>query len=401
MKKNLSVAIITPTLFIKGGTQNQLMHLVEELRKKNIRCDIITFAFNPDTTYENFQALGVKAVVNISSRHIVWRGLKFIHINPESAFLYLSLFFINKFVQLIRQGHYTVLNPHDWFSVWVAAQTKKTVLPDAKIVVMLNDMPACYMSQSTAKDKWILWRDRLSHRFINRIMVLDNAMRNKALSYYKKIPVVVVRSGIDIETYRHFSADRLATRQQLGVDSDVFLLVCASVPTPHRRFEDAIEALAQIPDEMVKLMIIGDLNYQPQYGDSLIKRVANLQLEKRVIFVNRFLPTSERNAYIATSDVFLFPNENQTWGLGVVEAMALAVPVIVSNGAGVHEVLTHNENCLIYQVGQVAELRDAILTLRQNNKLSQEMRYAGQRFVFNNFSWSAYGTQVLRQFLMK
>ena len=45
-----------------------------------------------------------------------------------------------------------------------------------------------------------------------------------------------------------------------------------------------------------------------------------------------------KDAYTA-ADVFVFPNQRQTWGLAPLEALACGTPVILSRGAGVHDAL--------------------------------------------------------------
>jgi len=261
-------------------------------------------------------------------------------------------------------------------------------------VMMLNDMPPSYGNQTSAKNAFINRKDHQYHPHIDRIMVLDKVMQKKAEAYYHSIPVDVVRSGINLELYQDFSFDQKKVRQKLHVPPDDIVMVCASVPTAHRRFQDAIMALHRISNDHLHLLIIGDLTYDRPYGESLKNLVTQLQEQKRVHFINRFLPFAERSAYIASSDIFIFPNEHQTWGLGVIEAQALRVPCVVSNGAGVHEVLTDHENALIYTCGDVGQLEKCLRTLIDNHKLRHRLSDTAQKFVSQNFSWQKYALAV-------
>jgi D-inositol-3-phosphate glycosyltransferase len=51
------------------------------------------------------------------------------------------------------------------------------------------------------------------------------------------------------------------------------------------------------------------------------------------------LPERELRDYYAAADAYVFPNERQTWGLAPLEALASGTPVVLSSGAGVHDVL--------------------------------------------------------------
>jgi len=51
--------------------------------------------------------------------------------------------------------------------------------------------------------------------------------------------------------------------------------------------------------------------------------------------------------FYSTSDIFVFPNYPQTWGLAVFEAMGCGTPVVVSTSCGASEVLTDKENAIL------------------------------------------------------
>jgi len=375
------------------------MNLAKEIEKSNGSYEIFTFAYFPSETYDEFKKLKVNAVFNLSKDDLLAKILRFLNINLGSFYLYLAFLLKFKFINQFKNKNFDILNPHDWFSTWIAVDVKNKYLNNSKMVVMLNDMPPCAVKKRTFKNFIEYQKDKKIHRHIDSIMVLDGIMRRKAQSYYKNVKINVVRSGIDLEKYKNFIFDRAKYRAKLNINEDAKLFVCASVPNPRRRFEDVIKALNQINNKKLKLLIIGDLSHNPKYGEKLKNLVKTFGLEERVTFVSKFLPFDERGSYIASSDVFIFPNEEQTWGLAVIEAMALGVPCIVSNGAGVHEVLTDGENALIYEVGNIIELKEKMIHILQNKKAYNRIKRNGQNLVFENFSWEKYKNQVYSVFL--
>lgn len=57
------------------------------------------------------------------------------------------------------------------------------------------------------------------------------------------------------------------------------------------------------------------------------------------------------------ADVFVFPSENEPWGLVVNEVMCSGLPVIASREIGaVPDLVHHGENGFIYDTGNVGEL---------------------------------------------
>ena len=140
----------------------------------------------------------------------------------------------------------------------------------------------------------------------------------------------------------HFfdAPDRAEARRRLGVDDDTFLCVGAGILYPHRRLEDLIDAVARIRSESrVRALIVGSDHGDPAYADRLAALIRRHRLEDRVAMPRRNVTDDELKDAYAAADVFVFPNQRQTWGLAPLEALACGTPVILSRGAGVHEVL--------------------------------------------------------------
>jgi len=395
------IAIITPTLLIKGGTQNQLVNFALECKKDGDICEIFTFAYFPTETYNAFDQVKVNSVILLTSGSFLVRILRYLKIDLQSFFLYFSFFFESKFLNLLSNKKFDVLNPHDWFGTWIAVDAKRKFSLDSSIITMLNDVPSFFSSKHGIKSYLSKIIDANKQSDVDSIMVLDNKMRSKVLQYYGSgHKIELVRSGIEIDRYKNLQFPKQHIRQSLGVAYSDFLFTCASVPSPHRRFEDVILSLKDI-SPTAKLLIIGDFKLSKKYGDSLKRLVYKLQLENRVHFISKFLPSEQRAGYIASSDTYIFPNENQTWGLGVIEAMSLGVPCIVSNGAGVHEVLTSEDNALIYNVSKTAELTLCMKQIMNQKILRNKLISNGKCFVVDNYSWSKYKDSVYSIFFLK
>jgi glycosyltransferase involved in cell wall biosynthesis len=140
----------------------------------------------------------------------------------------------------------------------------------------------------------------------------------------------------------HFfdAPDRAEARARLGIPDGAFLVLGAAILFPHRRFEDLIEAMALLRDEPdVQALIVGSDHADPAYADRLEELVRARGLQDRVRLPRASVSDRELHEAYAAADVFVFPNQRQTWGLAPLEALASGTPVIVSTGAGVHEVL--------------------------------------------------------------
>jgi UDP-glucose:(heptosyl)LPS alpha-1,3-glucosyltransferase len=88
-----------------------------------------------------------------------------------------------------------------------------------------------------------------------------------------------------------------------------------------------------------------------------------------------FLPPTNRIArYYAAADVFLFPTTYDAFGMVVLEAMAMELPVIVSRDAGAAELLTHlRDGILLDNPFDAAESAEWLRKLESDAPWRQEL----------------------------
>ena len=142
--------------------------------------------------------------------------------------------------------------------------------------------------------------------------------------------------------------DRGEARERLGVGSDDFLAVAVGILFPHRRFEDLIQAVAELRDEQrLQVRIVGSDHQDPAYADMLERLVAETGTGERIRLERRGIPQAELRDLYAGSDVAVFPNRLQAYGLAPLESLASGTPVILSTGTGVAEPLNGRPGVLL------------------------------------------------------
>ena len=175
-------------------------------------------------------------------------------------------------------------------------------------------------------------------RAADKIVVLskhDAAMVRRA--YGRN--AVVVHPG-PAQAFFRATPDRAAARSALGVADGEFLVLAFALLMPYRRFEDLIDATAMLGDlSDVRLRLVGSDHINPAYGEALAGRIATRGLGDRAVLDRRSVSDAELRDLYAASDLYVFPSARQSYGLAPLEAIALHTPVVVSRGAGVHEVL--------------------------------------------------------------
>lgn len=170
------------------------------------------------------------------------------------------------------------------------------------------------------------------------------------------------------------SADRAAARRRFGLDPQAF--VALYVGDGRKGLTPAIEALAAA--RQAHLLVVGRSPYQP------FRHLAErLGVAGRVHWPANVGSVAE--AY-AAADVLVHATIYDTFGLTVAEAMAAGLPVIVSQEAGVAELITHGVNGWIVERPDGPTVAAAMDTLAADPGRRRALGAAARR-VAAEWSW--------------
>jgi glycosyltransferase involved in cell wall biosynthesis len=199
--------------------------------------------------------------------------------------------------------------------------------------------------------------------------VLD-ARRASAIAVLSASQVDVVRRCdhrnafvVPVGPAAHFfdPPDRDTARARLGVPEDAFLVVGSGILVKHRRFEDLIDAMPLLTDDpQVHMLLAGSDHVDPQYADSLERRIAARGVGARVTLPRRSLSEGELKDMYVAADVFVLLSQRYAWGLAPLEAIASGTPVVITPGAGVYDILSGRPGVQVVPAQDPAALAMAI-----------------------------------------
>lgn len=193
--------------------------------------------------------------------------------------------------------------------------------------------------------------------------------------------VTVVHNGVDAERIRREaesqapSADLLA---KLGAGRVVGTIGrFARVKNQRLLLEAARIVLDELPD--VRFLLVGDgaeRGHLEQTGH-------DLGLDGSLIFTGW---QSEPYSLLSRMDVLVLPSRWEGLGMAVLEAMALAKPVVATRVGGVPEVVRDGETGILVSSEDAEGLANAILTLLSDPDRASAMGRRGSRVVNENFT---------------
>lgn len=387
----MDIALIIHELLVEGGGERQCVCLAQALARQGHNVILYTSAYDEENCFPDIcKSFKVEQVGRGP-----WAGLT----KPLFVRGYLDMLRLSEQVKVNHQ----IWNPHHWPAQWGAIRIKRRA--GGKVLWMCNDVPDFqYKARWPDSFKGVLlsplyWLYSLYDRRQNRRIDLGLFLSRWAETEYKRFyqgPTQVVRSGAD---YSRFvpGGNRAAIRARFGFVENEFVLFWLGIFMPHRRLEDAIDAVEHLASlgMKVRLLLAGSDRSYPEYLRSLKARVSQLGLETKVSFAEK-VPDEEISDFYAGCDAFVFPNDHQTWGLSVFEAMACGCPVLVSLGAGVHEVLTHAENAMLFPPRAPRALAEQIQALVREPELRLKIAKNGMQLVREKYNWDRFADQIVK-----
>jgi len=138
--------------------------------------------------------------------------------------------------------------------------------------------------------------------------------------------------------------------------------------TPWKGMNILIEAISEISEDNLKLIIIGD---GPEFNN-LKSKIKNLRLEDRVKLLGK-LSHNETMSYAKTANIFVLNTGYEGLPHTVLEAMNLETPVITTNIGGNPEVIENNKTGILVEYNNKEQFKDAILRLLSDKNLTDEL----------------------------
>lgn len=148
--------------------------------------------------------------------------------------------------------------------------------------------------------------------------------------------------------------ERAAHRAALGLLDDVVLFGCVGrVFNEHKRFSDAIDALALIEDPRARLLIVGG---GPDLA-ALRERAAQRGCASRVIFAGS---QGDVAPWMGSMDVFVITSSYEGFGLVIPEAMGVGLPVIGTRVDAIPDIVQEGVTGMLVSARAPDELADAM-----------------------------------------
>ncbi len=294
-----------------------------------------------------------------------------------------------------RGGRFTV---YAWVLTWIWQNRRRmhcvidtqNGIPFFAPLVVKNDTPVLMLLLHVHQDQFDLyfsplvafmgkWLERIAARIVYRDRTIVAISPSTGTGARQRLglkgDVVVVPPGCD-------SMDSLPDADRARCEHP--RIVCVGRIVSHKNTHSIIRAVPSLLEhfENLTVHVVGD---GPE-RQSLEELIVTMRLEHNV-FIHGSLSSFDRDQLMRSAWISVSASEGEGWGLSVIEANSLGVPVLAYNRPGLQDSIRHEETgWLMNEQDSLAEAIAMALNIVSNVEASNEFAIRARQWA-SQFTW--------------
>lgn len=216
----------------------------------------------------------------------------------------------------------------------------------------------------------------------DKILCISNATRNYLITkqFYIKNKIEVLYNGTTLPNSTKIIEN---PKNHVGVSGYYPIIGIVASLTENKGHASLLRAFREIIKEYpnARLLIIGD---GPEMSN-LIDLSERLEIQKNVLFCGI---QQDVFPYLACLDIFVLSSiYREGLACTILEAMAMAKPIVASNLHGIPEAVRDNVNGLLFPPGDSTAMAKALLKLAGNQEMSRTFGEQGRKIYQATFTF--------------
>lgn len=280
-----------------------------------------------------------------------------LHVSLRNSFGVLSA---TRIAEFIRENDIEIVHAHaarDYIPASLACRMAKT----AKFVLTRH----------------VLFPLKSVHRFtlnnLAKAIAVSKPVQANLQNIFSKEKVALVSNGIDVESRMNANRERLGQgfRFEHNIPFDAFLIGTIGELKPLKGQRDFILAAQIIAREFpeARFVIVGkDNSAKKDFRRELKRLVKIFRLEERFLWLDWAEDTAP---LLAALDVFVSASHTESFGLAILEAMAMGGAIAATGTEGANEILQANVSGKIIPMKDPFRLAEAVSELLSDENLRE------------------------------
>jgi glycosyltransferase involved in cell wall biosynthesis len=228
---------------------------------------------------------------------------------------------------------------------------------------------------------------RLTHRHISRVLAISEAIHVNVLATLpvNSERVVTLHDAVDTDEFSPAPERRQAIKDSFGFSKNSLLVGFVGRFSPGKGHEELLQAAALLKPDFpdVRYLVVGEASFgEEEYAGG----IRQLALTLGVADVLKFAGfRSDIPQVMRGFDLFAFPSHAESFGVVLIEAMAVGLPAVSTNCDGVLDIMVEGETGLMVPPKNAEALARGLRTLLEDSAARTRMGFAARRRVVELF----------------
>lgn len=349
-----------------GGVSEHIRHLDEEFRRVGHYVKVIAPSSTDQEELERENIYKLGSVVRVPN-------------NGSVARITLSLRLSGKAKRVLRQEQFDVVHLHE------------PLLPALPLTVLRHSRALnigtfhAFQTRSLA----YFYAKPILKRFFNKLhglVAVSEAARDFTGKYFKG-NFTIIPNGIDLNLFN----PRVEPMSEL-LDEHLNILFVGRLDK-RKGFRYLLEAFPYVKQQIpqARLVVAGAFTHGQRQRYEAVAQSLGIS---DIVFTG-FVPSHELARLYRTADVFCAPSTGgESFGIILLEAMAMGKPIVASDIPGYRGLIRHGEEGLLVQPKKPQSVTDALIHLLRDANLRQQMGEKG-RLKSIDYSWEKIASRLI------
>ncbi|MEA2063959.1 MAG: N-acetyl-alpha-D-glucosaminyl L-malate synthase BshA [Gemmatimonadota bacterium] len=278
---------------------------------------------------------------------------------------------INEYGLDLLHLHYAI--PHA-ASAWIARQMLEDENHPVRLITTLHGTDITLVGQEESFKSIT----RFSIQHSDGVTAVSDSLRRQTLEIFRlDRPIEVIPNFVDTGVFRR-REDYDCCRSRLAAAGEKIIMHISNM-RPVKRLTDVVKIFARVVEKVrCRLVLVGD---GPDRA-SAHNLARELGLGDRCVFLGAQEPV---DSLLNLADLYLQPSETESFGLGILEALSIGVPVVATRCGGPEEVVVHGVNGYLSGVGDVDQMAADAVRLLTDKELYRSFSASARQRAIDQF----------------
>lgn len=237
--------------------------------------------------------------------------------------------------------------------------------------------------------------EKLNCFFATDIVAVSHGIKQKVEQQLTKKPVRVIHNGsangLDINEFSNHNYNAKIIREEYGISENDFVFGYVGRLVKDKGIGELVQAFNQLEQKDIKLILVG--KYEPDLDPLSQETLQIIKSNPNIIEVGF---QKDVKKFLSIMDLFVSPSHREGFGVAVLEANLMKVPVLVSNITGHSEIVTQGINGFFVNPKNVQDLQEKMNHMLVAKEQLIEMKNACREEVVKKYDHN----DVLKQAIL-